>query len=184
MKKVIIIHGWSGNSEGCWIPWIKEELEDKGFEVATLDMPDTEHPKINEWVNYLKTHINPNDKTYLIGHSIGCQAIMRYAEQTNTEIEGTLLVAGWFDLDNLETEYEREVAKPWIETPINFEKVKKNIKKISVLISEDEPFGFVNENARIFKEKLNANVFIEKNYEHFTDLEMPIILSKFLEMAK
>jgi len=184
MSKVIIVHGWGGNSEYNWMPWIKEELEDKGFEVDTLDMPDTEHPKIKEWLSYLKSKVNQNEKNYFIGHSIGCQAILRYIEQVNTKIEGALLVAGWFNLNNMETEEEKEIAKPWIETPINFEKVKENIKKIFVLISEDEPYGFVKENTKMFREKLDAKVFIEKDYGHFTDFEMPIVLNKFLEMAK
>jgi esterase/lipase len=33
MKKVFIIHGWDGYPEEGWFPWLKKELEKKGFSV-------------------------------------------------------------------------------------------------------------------------------------------------------
>jgi len=30
MKRVFIIHGWGGNPEEGWLPWLKKELEAKG----------------------------------------------------------------------------------------------------------------------------------------------------------
>ena len=58
MKRVFIIHGWTGKPEGDWFPWLKQELETKGFQVQIPEMPDTEKPKkvkkhtIKFWMNY------------------------------------------------------------------------------------------------------------------------------------
>jgi len=51
MKRVIIVHGWYGYPHEGWFPWLKKVLEDKGYSVEVPEMPDTDHPKIDEWVN-------------------------------------------------------------------------------------------------------------------------------------
>ena len=56
MKKVFIIHGWDGYPEENWFPWLKKELEDKGFEVFVLQMPDADNPRIEKLIpRYLNT---------------------------------------------------------------------------------------------------------------------------------
>lgn len=122
-KKVYIIHGWYDSSAGCWFPWLKKELESKGFAVEAPDMPNTKTPKINEWVGLLKTIANlPNKDTYFVGHSIGCQTILRYIADLpdGTKAGGVLLVAPWLSSLTDLNEEELEIARPWLETPINW----------------------------------------------------------------
>ncbi len=45
-KRAFIIHGWDGYPEEGWFPWIKRELEKKGFITQIPAMPQPEHPKI------------------------------------------------------------------------------------------------------------------------------------------
>ena len=187
MSKVIIVHGWGGNSEQNWMPWIKEELEDKGFEAVTLDMPDTEHPKIKSWVSYLESHVDkPSEEVHFIGHSIGCQAILRYLEKINTKVGKTVLVAPWIHLDENTIKEEGEesvqISKPWMEMPINFKKIKK-LSKFTCIFSDNDPYVPLSD-TEIFKKELNAEIVIEHNKEHFTDNEYESILNKFLEMTK
>lgn len=182
-KRMFIIHRWDGTPNSDWYPWLKRELEKKGFEAIVPEMPNTAEPKIDSWVAHLKKVVGKlNEDTYFIGHSIGCQTIMRYLEEENYngKIAGLIFVAGWFKLGNLENEEVKAIAKPWINTPIDFNKVKQKTNKIAVLLSSNDPYGFVNENKKIFEEKLNAKVIIEKNKGHFTEddnvLELPEIL--------
>lgn len=180
MKRAIIVHGWDGFPENHWFPWLKRNLERMGFQVIIPAMPNPSEPKIETWVPYLKKTVGKLDqKTYFIGHSIGCQTILRYLEKENFngKIPAVILVAGWFYLDNIEDEESKEMAYPWINTPINFEKVKSKVKKFIVFLSTNEPYGCVKENERTFKEKLGAEVIIEKNKGHFTDQEIPEVLN-------
>lgn len=172
MKRIFIIHRWDGKPEGDWYPWLKNELEKKGFFVEVPSMPDTSEPKMEKWVSFLKKTVGKVDEnTFFVGHSIGCQTILRYIEslKNNEKVGGCVFVAGWFNLDNLEDEEVRKVVKPWIETLLDFDKIKKKVKKIIVFISNNEPYGFVKENAKIFIEKLGAKVIIEKERGHFTE---------------
>lgn len=185
MEKIYLIHGWGGNPNGeAWFPWLKEELEKKGYSLEIPEMPDTNNPKINEWVEKLKEIIKPNNKTYLIGHSIGCQAILRYLEQLpeDSKIKGLIFVAGWFDL--LETAYEgeeeKEIAKPWIETPIDLDKVKKHTDNILAIFSDNDSCVPLSD-SEIFKEKLDAKIIIKNNEGHFNETQEIKEIIDFIE---
>jgi uncharacterized protein len=189
MKRIYLIHRWDANPASDWYTWLKKQLEEKGFEIIIPKMPNTAEPKINAWISAIEKIIkNQDNDIYFIGHSIGCQAIMRYLEKTNINIAGTIFVAGWFKLDNLENSEVKSIAKPWMETPINFNKIKKQIKELIVILSDNEPYNFVEENSKKFKQELNAKIIIEKGNGHFTEddgiTELPIVLEKILEVIK
>lgn len=181
-KRVYIIHGWDEHPKDCWLPWLKNELGNKRFEVSIPAMPNTEEPKIEEWVSHLLSLApDPDENTYFVGHSIGCQAILRYLEKLdNKKIGGVVFVAGWFTLTNLETEEERKIADPWLKTPIDFEKVKNAAGNIIAIFSDNDPFVPLEENKKLFSEKLSAKIIIENNKGHFTGedgiFELPIVL--------
>ncbi len=168
--RCIIVHGWGGNPNSDWHPWLKNELEMKGFTVEVPKMPNTSEPQIDAWVSHLKKIAGKLDReTCFIAHSIGCQTVMRLLEKDgcNGKIGKVIFVAGWFRLDNLEDEKAEAIARPWINTPIDFKKVKQKISKLTVFLSSNEPYGFVDDNAKMFREKLGAKVILEKKQGSF-----------------
>lgn len=152
-------------------------------------MPNTSEPKISDWVSHLKKIAGSLDnKTILVGHSMGCQTIMRYLENLpkDTKVAGLVFVAGWFDLRNLEDKEVEQIANPWLTTGINLEKVKERAGKITVFLSKNDPYNCFDENQKKFKEDLSAEVIIEEK-GHFTAedgvTEMPEVLKKIEEIA-
>ena len=135
MKKIIIVHGWGGSPDACWLPWLKEELESRNFKVIIPEMPNTDEPKIEEWVPFLKKYSEKADKdTFFVGGSIGCQTIMRVLEKMPKEIQmgGIVFIAPWFNLipEPIEEEGGTEIAAPWIKNPIDTNKVLSHTKKL------------------------------------------------------
>ncbi|MEX0919214.1 MAG: alpha/beta hydrolase [Parcubacteria group bacterium] len=195
MKRVFIIHGWGGNPEEAWFPWAKAELEKRGFEVEIPAMPDAyekEQPTIEGRVNVIREVVGqPEENTYFIGHSIGCQSIDRYLETLpeETRIGGVVYVAGWLTLKGLEDyeEEDRSAAKPWIETTINFEKVRTISPKSFAIFTQDDPFVDV-ENAEFYKEKLGSQIVILESGGHLNDesntKELPEIIRAIEELSK
>jgi len=187
MKRVFVIHGWGGSPTGEWFPWIKKELEKRKLEVNVLEMPDTDCPKINAWVNTLKDAVKSIDtETYFVGHSIGCQTILRYLQKSNKQAGGIVFVAPWTILKGLEAD-DQEIAKPWLKTKIDFEKIKKTNTKFVAIFSDDDPFVPL-ENKDVFKEKLDAKIIIERNKGHFSadnnTTEVKSALDELLKLAK
>ncbi|MGD0510755.1 MAG: alpha/beta hydrolase, partial [Candidatus Micrarchaeaceae archaeon] len=158
------IHRWYGNSECDWIPWLKRELNKKGVGAVSYNMPDTKRPKMDEWVQFISKVVdNPGKQTYFIGHSIGCQAVIRYISglQNDVVVGGAVLVAPWVKVVNLESE-EEPIARSWITTPIDWE---NSIGK-----------------------RLNAKMVLDKEKGHFTEeegvTELPSLLDESLAMCK
>ena len=133
MKRCFIIHGWDGSPEEDWYPWLKQELEKKGFQVTVPAMPETNAPKIETWVTHLVRAVGQVDEnTFLVGHSIGCQTILRYLEQLpmGQRVGGVVLVAGWVHRLNGDLSPEELIiAKPWIETPLDLDIVHSPHKR-------------------------------------------------------
>ncbi|TSC70572.1 MAG: hypothetical protein CEO12_293 [Parcubacteria group bacterium Gr01-1014_46] len=183
MKRVFVIHRWSGGSNDDWRPWLKVELEKRGYQVIVPEMPDTEVPNIDKWVNKLIEVVGLSDsQTYFVGHSIGCQAILRYLEKTNSIVGGAVFVSGWFNLNNLEDEEIREIAKPWIKTPIDLEKVKRVLPKSTLIISDNDPYGFFEENKNKFLE-IGSKIVVLHNAGHITEddgfISLPELINEF-----
>lgn len=181
-KRIFIIHRWDGAPDKDWLPWAKEELEKKGYEVVVPEMPNTEEPKIEEWIPFLSNLVGEVDgNTFFIGHSVGCQTIMRYLETIYPEkIGGIIFVAPWFNLINLEDDDSEMIAKPWIENPIDLEKIKSATDNITVFMSDNDPFVPLTDK-EIFESKLNARMIVSNNKGHFTQddgvAELPEIIN-------
>lgn len=185
-KRVFIVHGWGGYPEEGWFPWLKDELEKRNFKVQVPRMPNPDEPKIKDWVGYLEEVVSEADeKTYFVGHSIGCQTIMRYLEQLSKgfKVGGVVFVAGWFTLKNLANEREWQIARIWLETPINTEKVKKLTVNFVAIFSDDDPVVPVD-NKEMFETRLEAKTTVEENKGHFSGddniTELPSVLESLL----
>lgn len=165
MKRAIIIHCWEGYPEYCWYPWVKKELEARGFQVEVPALPNTEKPKLDEWLPRLKEVVGQTDEElFLIGHSLGCIAIMRYLEslEDGQQIGGVVFVAGFSEgigYSEIQT---------FFETPVDLEMIRTRAKHGFVAIhSDNDPYVDLKF-ADIFKERLGAEVIIKHSAKHFS----------------
>lgn len=192
MKRVFIVHGWDGFPEENWFPWLKHELELRGFEVFVPQLPKPDLPEINSWVSKLSETVgSPDRETYFVGHSIGCQTIARYIESLSddTKIGGIVFVAGFFKrLSNLEDDEDvRRVAKQWLETPLDFSKVRNHIPESVAVFSDNDQYVPLD-NQDEFRDKLGSKIIVEHHKGHFNTkagvIELPVVLEELLNMTK
>ena len=187
MKKIYLVHCWDGTSSDGWYPWLEEKINDQNVKLIKFDMPNSANPKIDEWVDYLNSKVDLlNEETYFIGHSIGCQTILRYLETKEiTKIGGILLVAPWLDLlpEAIEDEDSYNTAQPWINTPIDFEKVKHFTDYISCIFSDNDYFVSL-EQVKEFRNKLNAKTIIVNNKGHISQDDDIYELQEILDLTQ
>lgn len=184
VKRVFLIHGWGGSPENDWLPWAKLQLEQKGYVVHAPQMPETENPKIEAWVAALTSEVSkPEHTDIFIGHSIGCQAILRYLEQTpdETKVDKVIFVAGWHKLTNLDKDDE-EIAKPWLTTSIDFSKIKHKADSFICIFSDNDFLVSFEENNKWFSDNLGVSTILEKGKGHFTTEEGVTELPELLEL--
>lgn len=183
VKRAFLIHGWEGYPKEGWRPWLKNELEKKGFKVFVPAMPDTNHPKIDAWIKYLTKIVrNPDENCYFVGHSLGCIAILKYLEilKENQKVGGVVLVAGFSDDLGI-----KEISNFFIG-PINWNKIIYHCKKFVAIHSDNDPYVPLKY-GYIFKEKLNAELIIKHNMKHFSGddgiTELPTALDSILKIS-
>lgn len=178
MKKVIIVHGYTGYPEKNWFPWLKNELEKKSIEALVPLMPHTEAPQLKEWLPYLQAVVGKADQdTYLVGHSLGCITILRYLEtlKEGEKVGGVILVSGFAEPIHF-TELDN-----FFETELNDDKVKNSTKKI-VLINSDNDEHVPIWQAQHMAQRFGAKLIILNKAGHINEKsgfkELSLVLSE------
>lgn len=192
-KRVFIVHGWDGAPSEGWFPWLKRELELKGFKVYVPQLPDAENPRMFNWVPKLAEVVGqPDAQTYFIGHSMGCQTIARYLESlpNGIVVGGAVFVAGFFKhLTGLEDDAEvRATDRHWLATPLDLDKVKSHLPRAIAIFSDDDPWVPLD-NQDDFHNKFGAEIIIEHAKGHFSGsrdktTELPIALASLLKIVR
>jgi uncharacterized protein len=189
-KRVVIVHRWTGSPEEDWIPWIRSELVQRNFTLEVPPMPDSDHPTKELWIPFLRDIVGHCDEhTYFIGHSIGCQTIIRYIQELPlpARVGGLVLVAPWVRLKAKELdEDDKKIAEPWIKDPIHWEAVQGKIGQCTAIFSDDDYYVYVKD-AKIFQTGLNADIQILHKRGHFTsddeETTLPEALDALLDMS-
>jgi predicted alpha/beta hydrolase family esterase len=112
--RIVIIPGM-----GCtpvrrsnWYAWLENELQKRNFNVILKQMPDPYGARESRWLPFIRETLKVDQNTILIGHSSGCQAIMRLIE--TDKVHGVILVAACHtDLENDAERASEYYNRPW-----------------------------------------------------------------------
>lgn len=134
MKKVLILHAWFSNPNTNWYPWLKAELEKKGYEVwiPELVTMSTKSPQMDDMLSQIMEKGFVDKDTVVIGHSLGAVLALRLAERA-TFAKGILL-AVW-DFNDLTPEHET-----FWKNKIDHDSIKRNVSDWVFLISDNDPY--------------------------------------------
>jgi uncharacterized protein len=171
MKRLFVIHGWGGSPTEPLIHGLGEKGRELSYDTTVLEMPNSNVPTIGAWTTHLDEHVMYIDEnTHFIGHSIGCQAILRYlASQKGSKVGRVILIAPWTTLTNLETTEDEDIARPWRENPIDFASVRSTGNDFVAIFSDNDVFVPLTQNKEWVEKNLNAKVIIETGKGHFTE---------------
>lgn len=134
MKNASIFHGHGSNSNSFWHPWLKRVLEKAGWKVWLPDMPNTDSPKLTEWLPFALDNGNFDEETVLIGHSCGASMILSVLERISVKIDLAILVAGFIEpLDNS--------PDPILQGRYDWDTIKRHCSRFVVINSDNDPWG-------------------------------------------
>lgn len=182
-KRAFLVHGWDGRPDNHWFPWLTHQLVDRGFTVFAPEMPNAAHPELLEWLAQLSRVVGtPDERTYFVGHSLGCITIVRYLSQLHENVMtgGCVFVAG----------FSRDLHIPdiaeFLSAPVDFAAARSHMKAAVSVYSDDDEYVPVAE-AKDFSGKLGAREVLEKGKGHFSEElqppELPIVLSALLSLS-
>lgn len=184
LKKVFIIHGFEGAPNGGWRPWLMGELEKKSIYACALSMPTPNSPIPSEWTEEISRHVEQNkrDQIYLVGHSLGVPAILKYLENTSAKnVKGLVLVSG-----PVFKTTKKKVDK-FLNKPFDFEQIRSKVGKIEVIHGTNDrsvPF----DQAEFLARNLDAKLTSIENGGHLNGssgwFTLPQCLDALLEMME
>ncbi len=152
-----MVHGFNGEPNGGWRPWLMGELAKKDVYACALPMPKREAPVKEEWIKTIADAVgNPSPEVFLVGHSLGVPAILRYLETLPGEqkIGGAVLVSGPFFKIQKDG---YDCVNKFLEDSFNFENIKKNCNNFVVVHGSDDPIVSFK-NAEEFSRNLKCEI--------------------------
>lgn len=172
--KVILLHGKDKTSRDIWYSWLAGELGAKSVPCAVPDLPNTDNPKINEWLSAIDKH-NPDKETILVGHSRGGMAILRWLESRKQQVKKVVLVAA-NSADIIDS-----TGGDFYSDSYNFAEIKNFCDEFVVIHSRDDswvPYKAGVENAM----GLDAKLITLDNRNHFGSQADGNIMKTFPEL--
>lgn len=187
MRKVFIIHGFRGTPNGGWKSWLMVELAKVGVYACSLPMPSSENPNKNEWIETIKEAVGiPTNKIFLVGHSLGVPAILRYLEalDKDAKIGGVVLVSG--PVVMIEKNGYEEVNK-FLDTTFDFDHIK-NVCNNFIIIHGDHDTAVPFSDAEFLVKNLNGELITVLGGGHLSPdekcFELPQALDTLLRIMK
>lgn len=178
-RSLVMVPRWAGRPNTDFYPWLTEKLRqppEPFTSVRTLDMPTPAAPTIPGWASALTAAVGPvpEASTVFLGHSVGCQAILRYLATLppGHTVEGVLFVAAWF-----EVEKPWDTLRPWLDTPVDLARARAAMRQCMVLLSDSDPFTpDWRRNTRLWEERMGAEVHVIPGARHFNNPHEPAVL--------
>lgn len=170
MKRAFIFHGWGGNPDGGFKPWLKRALEKNGYQVVVPVLPNTQQPKMAEWLSSMQTAIGvPNQETVLVGHSLGGLAILHYLQALpeGTHLRKVILVAPVVDAIMNMSKEEANIAQPWFDAALDAGKIRVHAKEMVGFFSDNDQFIPI-ESEQVLK-NYGVKTVMMHNMGHFDD---------------
>jgi len=152
MRNAIILHAMEDSPNDHWYPWLKSQLEQKGYQVWCPQLPDTNNPKLTNWVPFIMSNGEFTSETVIIGHSAGASVILAILEELKIKINQTILVAGFSFYPGGDG-----ILKP----SYDWEKIKSNVEEMIIINSDNDPYGHDDVKGRIMLEMLNMDGSIQ-----------------------
>jgi len=149
-KNANLFHGTGCTSDSYWFPYLKRELERESYKVWTPDLPNTDEADIKKWLPVaLKGTYTP--QTVIVGHSAGSPLILSVLERIHTLIYKAVLVAGY-----AKQREGSEKPDAILQTTYNWKKIRKNVKEIFFVNSDNDPWKCDDKQGRYMFDRLGG----------------------------
>jgi serine hydrolase len=186
MSHVVIVHGWKSRPGSNWKPWVKSELEKSGIKVDIPEMPDSMDPEVNAWVDKIRDTVGkPTQQTYLVGHSLGCIAILKYLETLNGKeaVGAAIMVAGF----GRKFETYQGQHPSFFDRDLDWVRIREHCR-IFIAIASDNDENIKLDQAELFRQELGAKVVILHGMGHFASddgvYELPTVRDELLALTR
>jgi hypothetical protein len=165
-SNVFIFHGTEGYPKENWFPWLKEKLEQKGYQVTIPQFPSPPAipAKISEWRDTLEEFKQFIDEdAILIGHSLGGIFALRILEKLKYPVKAVFLVGTPIGIKPI-LNYDRDSSFSGFD--FDWKVIKSKSKNFVVFHSDNDPYVSLANGEQLAKE-LGVTLSFVPNAGHF-----------------
>ena len=176
--RIIGVHGFKSSPDQHIWPWLRRELESRGFEVLIPELPDPMAPDRDAWTKALVDAAKLlTDEDIIVGHSLGGAAALRFleaAEARTTPRACVLIATPWMIKD--------EQFRGFFLTDLDHDVLMWRASKFTVIHAKDDPVIPV-EHAERYAKVFHARLITPDTGGHFWGPEHQVILDEILKVA-
>jgi len=145
-----------------WQKWLYDQLNERSIDVDLPILPEFDNPVQEDWLKELEKFKPFDDDTILVGHSLGCAAILRLLERLdgNQKVGKVILVSGWIGKTPKYPE-----LNDFYQTDFNWKRIKERALKIIAVVSDNDTYHPF-ENTEKLAKLLGASLILKPNKEH------------------
>src|SRR3989339_439578 len=178
--RIILIHGFNANPEMNFIPWLKDQLQEKGFEVLapSLSLRTDQEINLPTILEEVKKQVGClHGEDIIVGHSLGgliALQSLQSAEMPEPPRAVLLVASPW------------KVSKPELRhlfiEDLDADVIMWKAEEFIVIHSEDDKLVPVEHGHRLAA-ALKARLVLQTSDDHFMGTEYPILQELLLEIA-
>lgn len=177
-KHVVILHGRNGSPNNYVYPWLKKELEKKGYTVELPELPNTDEPSDEEQADYVQKNCKLDKATVIVSHSFGGIVAMRLLER-GVKVQRLVLACVPFSGKFNDNKIRKSVTEA-CRKGFDFSKIRQNADSFVVVRDEQDEI-VPKEDAEMWQDKLKGALILGNgNVPHFSGEEEPDLLKAIL----
>jgi predicted alpha/beta hydrolase family esterase len=161
-KHAAIIHGTGGSADSFWHPWLKVELEKKGYSVWTPSIPNSTDGLMNEWQDYLVTAAPQKNFDLVIGHSSGVPLLLSLLSHQHISARHMIGIAGFVK----PLTGTKEENLDFLER-LDASNIKSSCQSFTFIHSDNDPWGCDIAQGEYMSESLGGELVIKQDQGHF-----------------
>ena len=169
MTNGLILHGTQGSPEGNWFPWLKKQLEIKGYKVWVPKLPGSDKPQLKQYTKYIfgNKDWQFDSESIVIGHSSGAVAALALLnELPKNSVINTCILVAIFEKNSPGGAWEPNTNL--FNYTFDLVKIKKQAKKFIIFASDNDPYCPLLYAQNLAKE-LGGKIVVVEGAGHFNE---------------
>lgn len=151
MKNATILHGTGSTPESFWHPYLKRELEERGYKVWVPALSGGDDPVLEICLQLVLDNCEFDSETVLIGHSSGCPLALSVLQRIPSAVYQTVLVAGYSRPKGAAKEPEAILQPEY-----DWDTIRSHAGKVVLFNSDNDPWGCDETEGRYLFDRLGG----------------------------
>lgn len=163
MKNIIMLHGTGETPRSFWYPFIKSNLEAKGYKVWLPQLPGKDKPTVKKQLPFVLERGEFSEGAIIIAHSAGVPLALSIIERLDRKIKQAILVAGFAE----PIKGGEKGPNLILQENYDWKKIKARVDDIILIHSDNDPWGCDHGQGLKMLGNLGGKLIIMHEHGHF-----------------